>query len=163
MVTSPAYDASVHDRRPPLRLLRLANPVVRLVLRSPAHRLLDRSLMLLTYTGRRSGRTFTIPVLYARVEGGVLALAATPQAKQWWRTFRSGAAPVTLRIAGTVVQAQGRLLAAEEARHGLRIYLDRFPRAARTLGAEATGTDEELDNAAGRAALVAFVTRGEGP
>jgi hypothetical protein len=41
---------------------RTANPVVRLVLRSPLHGLLSSGLI--TVTGRRSGREFTFPVGY---------------------------------------------------------------------------------------------------
>ena len=143
-------------RRPPLRLLRLANPVVRLVLRSPAHRLLSASLMLLTYTGHRSGRTFTIPVMYARLGDTIVALAVAPDAKQWWRTFRIGA-HARLRIAGAVSDVRGRLLAGPEGRAALRAYLERFPRAARALGAEVSSSDDELDAALAVVALVAFV------
>ena len=44
---------------------RFINPFVKAVLRSPVHRLLSGSLVLLTYTGRRSGRRYTLPVMYA--------------------------------------------------------------------------------------------------
>jgi hypothetical protein len=142
-------------RRPPLRLLRLANPFVRSVLRSPAHRMLSGSLMVLTYTGRRSGRRFAIPVMYALRDDDVVALASSPEAKQWWRTFETGA-PATLRVAGRVVEAHGRLLAGPEAREALTTYLTRFPRAAGALGASAGAPDESLDDAAARVALVAF-------
>ena len=42
-------------------LNRVVNPLVRGVLRSPAHRVLSGRLALLTVTGRRSGRTFRSP------------------------------------------------------------------------------------------------------
>jgi hypothetical protein len=61
----PLYDPRMR-RRPSLRVLRLAKPFVRVVLRSLAHRLLDAMLMLITATGRTSGRAFTIPVMDAR-------------------------------------------------------------------------------------------------
>ncbi len=143
-------------RRPPLRLLRVANPVVRLVLRSPAHRLLSSSLMLLTYTGRRSGRTFTIPVMYARLGETIVALAVAPDSKQWWQTFRTGAR-ATLRIAGADTVARGRRLAEPEGRAALSAYLERFPRAARALDTEVSSPDEKLDAALAAVALVAFV------
>ena len=38
-----------------LRVLRLANPFVRVVLESRAHRLVSGRLLLLAYRGRRSG------------------------------------------------------------------------------------------------------------
>ena len=45
---------------------RTVNPLLRAVLRSPAHGLLSRRVVLITVTGRRSGRTFTFPVQYSR-------------------------------------------------------------------------------------------------
>ena len=43
-------------RMPPARLFKLVNPVLKAVLRSPLHRRLSKSLALLTFTGRTSGR-----------------------------------------------------------------------------------------------------------
>jgi hypothetical protein len=40
------------------------------VLRSPAHRLLSGMAIELRYTGRRSGREFTLPAQHAPDEGG---------------------------------------------------------------------------------------------
>ena len=69
---------------PPLRLLRLANPVVRGVLDSPAHRLLSGRLLVLEYRGRRSGRTFRIPLRYAETrDGSLVAIAVEPDRKHW--------------------------------------------------------------------------------
>ena len=45
-----------------------ANPIIRLVLRSPLHGLFSGSLALITYRGRKSGKEYTIPVQY--VQGG---------------------------------------------------------------------------------------------
>jgi len=47
----------------PLWLLRL-NPLMRALLRSPLHGLLSGMLMLLSYTGRKSGKVYTIPIGY---------------------------------------------------------------------------------------------------
>ena len=41
---------------------RVINPLVRALLRSPAHRVMSRGVLLLTYTGRRSGRRYALPV-----------------------------------------------------------------------------------------------------
>ena len=50
-------------------LNRGVNPLVRAVLRSPAHRLLSGFLLLFTFPGRRSRKAYTIPVQYARSGG----------------------------------------------------------------------------------------------
>jgi hypothetical protein len=145
-------------RRPPLRLLRLANPFVRLVLRSPAHRLLSSGLMLVAYTGRRSGRSVEIPVMYAPVAGAMVALAADREQKLWWRVFRAGA-PATLTVRRERIDATGRVLAGDEARDALRHYLARFPRAAARIGANEGSPAAELDAAADHVALVRFESR----
>jgi deazaflavin-dependent oxidoreductase (nitroreductase family) len=84
---------------------RLANGAVAGVLRSPAHRLLSRWLLLLTYRGRRSGRSYTIPLLYARDGGDFLLVALHPGGQLWWRSLTGGAA-VEVRVAGRSVNAR---------------------------------------------------------
>jgi hypothetical protein len=60
--------------------------------------LLRRNIALITYTGRRSGRVFTMPVAYRR-HGDTIDIAANlPDAKTWWRNFLGEGAPMTLRI-----------------------------------------------------------------
>jgi hypothetical protein len=116
-----------------LRLLRLANPVVRRVLRSRAHPLLSGRLLLLTYRGRRSGRTFAIPLRYAELtDGRLVAVALRPETKLWWRAFAEPAgAAVTLR--GATVHVTG-LLAAGAARDEAKAaYLRRYRRSERLL------------------------------
>ncbi len=49
---------------------RLLNVGVGLLLRSPLHGLVSGRIMLLTVTGRRSGRPFTVPVSHLRHGGG---------------------------------------------------------------------------------------------
>lgn len=141
---------------PPLRLLRVANPFVRAVLRSPAHPLLSGSLVLLEYEGRRTGRRFRIPVMAAADGPRTIALAARPGSKQWWRTFRHPAG-ARLLARGSWRDVTGEVLADAERREALRCYLGRFPRASGALGASAGSSDADLD--AVEAALVAFTPR----
>jgi hypothetical protein len=47
---------------PPRTILRIVNPILRVLLRSPLHRPLSKGLALLTVTGRRTGRPYTVPV-----------------------------------------------------------------------------------------------------
>jgi hypothetical protein len=115
--------------RPPLRVLRLANPVVRAVLESPFHRALSRTLLTLAYRGR-SGRSFRIPVRYAETtDGAIVALAVHPERKLWWRSF---AAPseATLTLRGDRVEATGALAAGDDRERALQAYVARFPRSA---------------------------------
>ena len=124
--------------RPPLRLLRLANPVVRAILRSPAHGLLSGSLAVLEYEGRKSGRTFAIPLRYAETGDGcrLVTVAVDPPRKLWWRAFTEPRSAVVLvrrrrrDVAGTLVEGAPR----EEA---VAAYAARFPRSAGLLDAAA--------------------------
>jgi deazaflavin-dependent oxidoreductase (nitroreductase family) len=71
------------------------NRMMTLVLSSPLHGLVSKSVMLITFTGRKSGKSYTTPVSYAR--DGDTVTAFTHGA--WARNLRGGAR-VTLRLAG---------------------------------------------------------------
>ncbi len=86
-----------------------ANRVVLAVLGSGAHRLLDRDVVGLRLHGRISGRTFTFPVQYARVDDGVVVVPGRPERKRWWRNLRDQA-PVQVLDAGTWRPGVGRVL-----------------------------------------------------
>src|SRR5262245_46297129 len=97
-----------------LRLLRLANPLVRGVLGSPAHRLLSRQLLVLTYRGHRSGRSFRIPLRYVETaDRAVIALAVRPERKLWWRSFVEPSA-ATLTVRGDRVVTTGALVEGDD-------------------------------------------------
>ncbi len=73
------------------------NPFVIWLLRSPLHRLLSRSTMLVTYQGRTSGRQITLPVNYVREGEKLWTLSMGKRA--WWRNFRT-AGSAMLRLQG---------------------------------------------------------------
>jgi deazaflavin-dependent oxidoreductase (nitroreductase family) len=77
----------------------LVNPVVKAILRSPVHRIMSSRLALITLTGRRSGRRYTLPVGYQRTDNSVTINVGTAERKQWWRNLRTGAR-VRLRLRG---------------------------------------------------------------
>jgi hypothetical protein len=62
--------------------------------------LLRRSITTVTYTGRRSGRTFSIPVAYRRRGDEIDIGANMPDAKTWWRNFLGDGAPMSLTLDG---------------------------------------------------------------
>ncbi|HEV2742068.1 MAG TPA: nitroreductase/quinone reductase family protein [Rubrobacter sp.] len=62
-------------------LYSVLNVGVGLLLRSPLHGLAGGRIMLLTVTGRRSGRSLTVPVSYLRHEGVMIVVKPeTPEA-----------------------------------------------------------------------------------
>jgi hypothetical protein len=112
---------------PPLRLLRLANPVVRAVLCSRAHALLSGRLTLLSYEGHRSGRTFHIPVRYAELgDGRVVAIAVRPRRKLWWRSFAEPR-EAALELRGHRVPVVGRLAEGDAREQAAAAYASRYP------------------------------------
>ena len=79
-----------------MKIIRLANPMVRAVLRSPAHRLLSGRLLLLAYRGHRTGRVYEIPLRYARLgDRRLVVVALRPEGKRWWRSVVS---PTSVRL-----------------------------------------------------------------
>lgn len=64
-------------------------------------RMIRNRLTVITYTGRRSGRTFSTPVSYRRVANTVLIGVQFPDAKTWWRNFEADGGPITLDLDGT--------------------------------------------------------------
>lgn len=83
-----------------MRAAPLINAPVTAVTTSRLGRLLTGTVALVTYTGRRSGRTFTIPVAYRRTGDTVTVGVNLPDAKTWWRNFLGAGGPLTVRIAG---------------------------------------------------------------
>ena len=106
---------------------------MRAVLGSRAHRVLSGRLLVLTYRGRRSGRTFHIPVRYAETEDGRLVIVAVrPERKLWWRSFDGGAgATVTLR--GARVAVRGALETGTARDAALEAYVAAYPRSGRLV------------------------------
>ncbi len=63
-------------------------------------RLVSRHLTVVTYTGRRSGRTFSTPVAYRRTGDTVTISVKFPDAKNWWRNFQGEGGPILLNLDG---------------------------------------------------------------
>ncbi|GAB3093624.1 hypothetical protein [Isoptericola nanjingensis] len=61
---------------------------------------LRRTLTIVRYTGRRSGREFAIPVGYRRRGDEVVIGVGMPDAKSWWRNFLGEGAPLTVELDG---------------------------------------------------------------
>lgn len=106
------------------------------VLRSPLQRVMSRSLLLLGYGSRRTGKEYTIPVGYARYgEDELVVIAGRPGGKTWW-TNRRGPLDVRVRIGRRDLRGEARLITGAEAVPRLAVYLEQNPRAARTFDIE---------------------------
>jgi hypothetical protein len=84
-----------------LRAAPIVNAPVSAMTRSPRWgRLLGGTFAIVSYTGRRSGRTITLPVGYRRDGDDVVINVAMPDAKTWWRNFLGEGAPLTITLDG---------------------------------------------------------------
>ncbi len=91
----------------PEPLFVLLNKVVRLLLKSPLHFLMSKSLLLINHSGRKSGRMYATPVRYMRTGSGIRCF--TSEHVQWWRNVKSRP-EVTLLIEGSVCSYKGVVL-----------------------------------------------------
>jgi hypothetical protein len=85
----------------PLWMFKAINPIMKALLRSRLHRLLSGTLMLLTYTGRKTGVPYTIPIGYFVWDKDELMAFSSAR---WWMNLRDGT-PVTLLLQGRQVEA----------------------------------------------------------
>src|SRR5690242_12763296 len=91
-----AADSGVVTRStPPQRLIDAINPLVRWLVRSPLHRLVDRSMVVLHVVGRRSGRVYDIPVGIVRVGDHLIV---TTQHR--WRINLRGVQSIDVTVGG---------------------------------------------------------------
>jgi deazaflavin-dependent oxidoreductase (nitroreductase family) len=99
------------------------------LLRSPLHGLLSKSFMLITVSGRKSGRKYTTPVNYAR-DGDTLWVTSLRQ-RTWWRNLKGGA-PVSVLVARRALKGRGEAIVDEKAvADSLLAYFQKFPQYAR--------------------------------
>ena len=109
----------------------LANPVVRALARTPLHRLLGSRLLILTYTGRRTGRTYELPVMSAPLGDDRVVVAGWHEGKSWWRNFGEVPQEVTVRTGGRPRRCTARRLSPEDGRY--RAAVDAYRRTFRRV------------------------------
>jgi hypothetical protein len=146
-------------------MLRLSNPLVSVMLRSPLHRILSGQVLLLTFTGRKTSKLFTTPVYYTQ-EGDTLALFSS---KSWYKNLRGGR-PVVVHLKGygrtgraEVIEEREAVLEAAEhlvAKYGLKEAGQRIGLA---LDVSPPPTTDELAEALeGRVAIHIILDQGNG-
>ncbi len=137
------------------------NRVAMTMLRSPLHRMLSGSLMVLTYEGRRSRRRYELPLQYVRHGDGVAVWAGNADAKTWWRNFAEPAA-VEVVLGGRTRHGKAHLVDDVATRRELlAAYVERYPATTpggrpRFFGARWRPTPDELTAAAADAVFVAI-------
>ncbi|MGD8813372.1 MAG: hypothetical protein PVI78_02740 [Anaerolineales bacterium] len=105
------------------------NPLVSFLLRSPLHTIMSGNTMLITYTGRKSGVEYTLPINYQR--RGYCLTAISNRSRVWWRNFRGGA-DVTLFLRRQHRKAYAEVIEDQTSvARGLTSYLSQAPQLAR--------------------------------
>jgi F420H(2)-dependent quinone reductase len=137
LMNQPAM--SPRRRRRQARLMRVVNVPMRRLLRLPFRTPLSRQLMLLTFTGRKSGRTYRQPVSYVP-DGDTLL---TPAGGRWKLNLHEGEA-IRVRLRGRDVLARPEFIRdVDEVERLLHTITAANPRAASSI--PWIGRDRQID------------------
>jgi hypothetical protein len=90
---------------PPSAILRAVNPVLKSLLGTPLAGPLRKQLMVLNFTGRKSGKQFSLPVSAHVIDNDLYALAGA----NWKHNFKGGA-PARVVYDGKTTEMRGELL-----------------------------------------------------
>jgi hypothetical protein len=121
----PEQSHAIDAGHPPSALLRLVNPVLGFLLRTPLAGPARKQLMVLSFTGRKTGRPFTIPVSAHVIDHDLYALTGAP----WKQNFRGGAA-ASVVYDGKTTAMRGELI------RDRAIVSDLFHRCAESYGVQ---------------------------
>ena len=138
-----------------LRVIKVINPVVAGLLKSPVHGLMSKDILLLHFQGRKSGKWFTTPVSYVQDGNRLRVFTESP----WWKNLRDRPeAHVHLRGKEQLVRASTRADGGEYVHDAIRDFLQRVPRDARyysvRLDRDGRPNEEDIVAAAGRTVLL---------
>jgi hypothetical protein len=129
-MTQPAIaDVHLPEDKPPA----WANSLMRWALTTPGIQAwVGQGVALLMFTGRKSGKTYTIPVSYHREDDNVTVI--TKKVRNWWRNFESPA-EVELRLAGDSYTGKAEAKTGDdEVLEFMLDYLDKRPIDAKAYG-----------------------------
>ena len=125
------------------------------VLRSPLHGMLSNGIMLLTITGRKTGKQYTTPVGYYE-EGGYMWVI-TSRDRTWWKNLQNGAS-VDLFLKRKPVKGFAEVELDEKAVEArMAEYLRHVPQAAKPMGVRMENKVPNMQDIARTAAGRLFV------
>ena len=87
--------AAVKRSVPPPTLVKMGNPLVRMLLGSPLHGMADHAFLVLHVTGRKTGRCYNIPVGFVDMGGRLTVITVAG-----WRVNLRGGADVEMTLRG---------------------------------------------------------------
>jgi deazaflavin-dependent oxidoreductase (nitroreductase family) len=131
------------------------NKSMKFILRSPVHGIVSKTILLISFTGCKSGKSYTTPVSYSQDGERVYIFTHAG----WWKNLRTSAA-VTLRIRGRDLQGQAEPVAEDKPAiaAGLATHLRNVPSDARYYGVtfdeQGNPSAEEVERAAKTVVMV---------
>ena len=98
-MTTDQHDVPIEQRKsqnegPPF-IFRLLNPIMKMILKSPIHSIVSDRIMIITFTGLKTGIEYSTPVSYLQEDQTVYCFTHG----RWWMNLKGGAV-VRLRIRG---------------------------------------------------------------
>lgn len=135
------------------RVSKVMNAMPTLLLKSPLHPVMSARYLLLTFTGRKSGRRYTTPVAYLR-DGDRLVISTD---SPWGCNVIDGRL-VTVRLRGRTYDGVGhRLTSPTESEAAMRVLLT-IPGYARAAGVDRTHgiSTEQVQRAAAQRTVIAI-------
>ena len=136
-------------------LFQILNPIMKTILKSPFHKMMSGQIMILTFQGVKSGKTYTTPVSYSRENDNVTCFTHA----NWWKNFRNGA-DVKLRLQGQDLEGYAVAITddLEQKIVGLQNHILAVPYDARfygvTLDENSQPNMEQVIKAAGEAVMI---------
>jgi hypothetical protein len=120
----------------------ILNPIMMVILRSPFHGWMSKSLLMLTVRGKKSGKQYSLVTNYFQDGKTVTIIPAMAEKKTWWRNLRGGGT-VRLVLRGVEMQGQAELIEGSaghpDALGMLTTFLRANPSMAGMLGLEGDG------------------------
>ena len=109
--------------------MKIGNFFVKILLRSPLHGMIGRNTLLISYVGRKSGKSYTTPTNYSQ-EGKIVRIVSSRE-RVWWRNL-CGGAYVTLRIRGENIHGRAEVFTDDDdVASKLNAYLQPSPKFAK--------------------------------
>jgi len=121
------------------------NDFVKFFLRTPLHVFMGKT-MLITVTGRKTGKKYTTPVGYYRLDGYLWIISSRD--RTWWRNVKDGA-EVSLHLHGKDVSGFAEAVLNEETvANQVLEYVRQIPMSAKSLGVRVENGQPNPEDAA---------------
>lgn len=129
MADTPTTERSVPVHKPPA----WANTLMKWACTTPGiQRMVGQGVALISFTGRRTGKRYTIPVSYHREDETVTVI--TKRERKWWHNFESPT-EVELRLAGRRYRGEAVIEAGDDETVDFMVaYLEKRPIDAKAYG-----------------------------